>query len=125
MKGTGLFGNSNYSPFSEHSVIGRRKRGGGLRGQIFARPAAAQGPLRPEVDGVGGAADLQFLSQHLSRCRKPALGDQSTCVLSALLVGAWYEGRRNRGRRSLHSRNRVPLAALLDVYGFGQHGGAS
>ena len=44
----------------------------GLRGRALAGPAAASGLRRPEVDGVGRAADLQFLPQCFRRRGKPA-----------------------------------------------------
>ena len=54
-------GNSNYLLSVNRWVVGHGRRGGRLRGRALARPAAARGLRRPEIDGVGGAAELQFL----------------------------------------------------------------
>ena len=59
-------------------VVGSRKRDG----RYVPGPAAARGLGRPEVDGAGGAADLQFLPQRFSRCGKPAPDSQGHLALS-------------------------------------------
>ena len=58
------------------SRLGLERR---LRGRVLAGPAATRGLRRPEVDGAGGAADLQLLPQRFSRRGKPA---PDACVVS-------------------------------------------
>ena len=53
-------------------VVGHGRRGGRLCGRVLARPAVTRGLRRSEVDGVGRAADLQFLPQCFRRRGKPA-----------------------------------------------------
>ena len=65
-------GNSNYLLSVNMCAAGSRRRGGRLCGRVLAGPAGSPTVWRPEVDGVGGTADLQFLPQCFRRRGKPA-----------------------------------------------------